>query len=123
MTTQLNLQEYASTESVLSATQLELLLEHAPALELSIEPVASEGRGFRLTAGSTVGAVEIGDLSIMIEPKIGVPQLLSLAAYAMGLFRPQAQRPFDFAERQSLPDALALALASAARRGAPSARG
>ncbi len=116
MTTQLNLQEHASTESVLSATQLELLLEHAPALELSIEPVASEGRVFRLTAGSTVGAVEIGDLSIMIEPKIGVPQLLSLAAYVMGLFRPQAQRPFDFAERQSLPDALALALASAARR-------
>ncbi len=116
MTSQINLQEYASTESVLSAAQLELLLHHAPALELSIVPVVGKGDTFRLTTGSTVGAVEIGDLSIMIEPKVGVPQLLSIAAYAMGLFRPQEQRPFDFAERQSLPDALALALASAGRR-------
>lgn len=116
MKTQLDLQEYASTECMLMAAQLDLLLRHAPALGLSIEPVAHEVGTYRLTVGSTVGAVEIGDLSIMIEPKIGIAQLLSLAAYAMSAFRPQEQRPFDFAERLSLPDALALALASAARQ-------
>ena len=116
MKTQLDLQEYASTECVLTAAQLDLLLRHARALDLSIEPVVRGPGTYRLTAGSTVGAVEIGDLSIMIEPKIGIAQLLSLAAYAIGVFRPQERRQFDFAERQSLPDALALALSSAARR-------
>ncbi|MCY3923359.1 MAG: restriction endonuclease [Chloroflexi bacterium] len=92
------------------------MLQLAPALELSIEPLAKDGRGFRLTAGGTVGALEIGDLSIRIEPKIGIPQLLAIACYAVGLLKPQEQRPFDFEERRSLPDALALALAAAARR-------
>lgn len=116
MKTQLDLREYASTECELTAAQVDLLLQHARLLDLSIEPVVHGPGTYRLTAGSTVGAVEIGDLSIMIEPKIGIAQLLSLAAYAMGVFQPQEQRQFDFAERESLPDALALALASAARR-------
>ena len=116
MKTQLDLQEYASTECVLTAAQLDLLLQHARALDLSIEPVVHGLSKYRLSARSTVGAVEIGDLSIMIEPKIDIAQLLSLASYAMGVFQPQEQRQFDFAERQSLPDALALALASVARR-------
>ena len=116
MKTQLDLQEYASTECVLTAAQLDLLLQRARLLDVSIERAVRGAGTYRLTASSTVGAVEIGDLSIMIEPKIGIAQLLSLAAYAMGVFQPQEQRQFDFAERQSLPDALALALASAARR-------
>ena len=68
-----------------------------------------------VTPGSTVGAVEVGDMSVRIEPKIGIPQLLSLACYSMRLFRPQAE-PFDFREDEALPDVLALALAAAARR-------
>lgn len=116
MKTQLDLQEYASTECELTAAQLDLLLRHAQLLDLSIEPVVHGPGTYRLTASSTVGAVQIGDLSIMIEPKIGIAQLLSLASYAMGVFQPQEQRQFDFAERESLPDALALALTSAARQ-------
>ena len=69
-----------------------------------------------LTAGSTVGAIEIGDLSVLIQPKIGIPQLLSLACYAIGAYKPQVDRLFDFGERVTLPDALALALGNAARR-------
>ena len=69
-----------------------------------------------LRPGSTVGAVEIGGLSVLIEPKIGVPQLLSLACYTIGAYRLQEERLFDFEEHVALPDALALALGAAARR-------
>ena len=63
-----------------------------------------------------MGAVEIGDLSVLIQPKIGIPQLLSLACYAIGAYKQQDDRLFDFGERVTLPDALALALGNAARR-------
>ena len=62
-----------------------------------------------------MGAVEIGDLSVLIRPKIGIPQLVSLACYAIGMVRFQAD-DFDFPEQAALPDALALAFTSAAQR-------
>ena len=65
--------------------------------------------------GSTVGAVEIGDMSVHVQPKIGIPHLLSLACYAMRLFRPQDDT-FDFKKDEALPDVLALALTAAARQ-------
>ncbi len=116
MTSQINLQEYAPAEYTLSEAQRDLLLKEATALRLAIEPVAGSSDRFRLTAGPTVGAVEIGDLSVLIEPKIGIPQLLSLACYALGAFRLEAERQFNFEERESLPDTLAIALVTAARR-------
>ena len=63
-----------------------------------------------------MGAVEFGDLSVLIEPKISIPKLLSMACYAMGAYKSQEQRLFDFKEDQTLPDTLALALSAAARR-------
>ena len=82
----------------------------------SIKPVEGAQDRYFLKAGSTVGAIEIGDLSVLIHPKIGIPQLLSLACYAIGAYRQQDDRLFDFGERVTLPDALALALGNAARR-------
>ena len=58
----------------------------------------------------------MGDMSVLIEPKIGIPQLLSLACYAMGVYKPQEQRLFDFRKARTLPDVLALALTAASRR-------
>ena len=82
----------------------------------SIKPEEGAEDRYFLKAGSTVGAMEIGDLSVFIRPKIGIPQLLSLACYAIGAYRQQDDRLFDFGERVTLPDALALALGNAARR-------
>ena len=113
---EINLGEYATTEYALSAAQRDALLREAPTLGLSIEPVLDATGSYALTAGPRVGAMEIGDLSVLIEPKIGIPQLLSLACYAMGAFRSQAQRRFDFEESKALPDTLAIALVAAARR-------
>ena len=53
---------------------------------------------------------------MLIRPKIPIPQLLSLACYAMGVFKAQETRLFDFEEEEALPDTLALALVSTARR-------
>ncbi len=52
---------------------------------------------------------------MIVEPKIGIQQLLSMVCYAMSRIKPR-QELFDFAREYSLPDVLALSLASAAGR-------
>ena len=84
---------------------------------LTITPAVREDSRYHVTPASTVGAIEIGDLSVLIRPKIGIPNLLSLACFAMGAFRHLDRRLFDFEEDvETLPDTLAIALAAAARR-------
>lgn len=83
---------------------------------LTLEHVERESSKYTIRPGSWVGAMEIGDLSVLIQPKIGIPQLLSLASYAMGGFRSYERNQFDFAEADALPDALAIALVVTARR-------
>ncbi len=111
----IDLVEYVGSEYTLSAAELDVLLREANDLDLSVHPVTGAGGAYTLTPGSTVGAVETGGLSVLIRPKIGIPKLLSLACYAMGAYRMRPEM-FDFEENPTLPDALALALASHARR-------
>jgi len=111
----LDLREYEPSEQTLTTDQLDVLLGEARELNLTIEPIVGTSDRYRVKPGSTVGAVEIGDMSVHVQPKIGIPQLLSLACYAMGLFRLQDDT-FDFKRDEALPDVLALALAAAARR-------
>ena len=107
------MREYRRSELsyTLSADQRHELRER---LSVTIDP-SDQDAAYHLTPGSTVGAVEIGDLSVFIEPKIGIPKLLSLACYAMGEFKLQ-DVDFDFGEEEALPDILALSLAAASRR-------
>ena len=117
MMRQLNLQEHQPSQPVdLSHCELDTLLAESRTLQISITPVAGIDGAYLLTPGSIVGAVEIGDLSVLIRPKIGIPGLLSLACYAMNAYRLQDRRLFNFKEHVALPDALALALTAAARR-------
>ena len=114
MMREINLREYAPSEPhPLSVGERDVLREALPSL--TIEPAMGAEGVYSLKPGSTVGAVEIGGLSVLIEPKIGIPQLLSLACYAMSKFEPRREL-FDFPSEYALPDVLALALASAARR-------
>ena len=115
MTRQIDLQEYVQ------GGPYELSLAERDALQsrdlsLSIQPILGTASDYHITPGSTVGAIEIGDLSVLIRPKIGIPQLLSMACYAMGAYKSQDQRLFDFEEDHTLPDTLALALSAAAHR-------
>ena len=102
-----------SAPHYLAVEERDILREALPSLTL--EPVAGVSGEYHLTPGSVVGALETGDLSVLIRPKIEIPQLLSLACYAMSGFRPRAES-FDFPEEYALPDVLALALSSAAAR-------
>ena len=81
---------------------------------LTIERADGPNPEYHLTPGSVVGAVEVDGLSVRIRPKIGVRQLLSLACYADGAELQPGD--FDFHQEAALPDFLALALTSAARR-------
>ncbi len=110
----IDLQEHQGTEYALTMTQRDELLGDAKNLKLSIKPIVGTSSRYLVTPGSTVGAVEVGDMSVRIDPKIGIPQLLSLACYAMRLFKRQHE-PFNFRKDEALPDVLALALAAAAR--------
>ena len=110
---QVDLQEYQRSEPLpLPVAERDALREHLPSL--TIEPATGTEGEYTLTPGSTVGAVQVGGLSVSIKPKIGIPQLLSLVCYVNGV-KPLPEE-FDFFERNALPDALALALASHARR-------
>ena len=74
---QIDLVEYEKSEpQPLSASELDALLREAGSLDLSIAPVTGESGMYHLTPGSTVGAVEIGGLSVLIRPKIGIQHLL-----------------------------------------------
>ena len=113
---QIDLQEYESSgPHPLSVAERDAL-RHIQSLSVERADVAGSEAAYVLTPGSTVGAVEIGDLSVLIRPKISIPQLLSMACYAMGIFKSQETRLFNFMEEEALPDTLALALVSTARR-------
>ena len=112
---QIDLKEHREYEYRLSTKERDLLLNEADRLGISIQPVIGEPDLYTVRAGSIVGSMEIDGLSVLIEPKMGIPQLISLACYAMSRFKPQREL-FDYQDELALPDVLALALASAARR-------
>ena len=77
---QIDLEEYEpSTPVRLPTSERDALLQESRTLDLSITPCPGDANRYILKPGSTVGAVEIGDLSVLIRPKIPIPQLLSLA--------------------------------------------
>ena len=109
----IDLREFATSEHVLLAAELAALRDALPSI--GIQPVVGAEHTYRLNPGSTVGAVDVGDLSVLIEPKIPLPQLLSLMCYAMSEYGPRREL-FEFERDRALADVLALSLASAARR-------
>ena len=111
---QLDLREYVPSAPVqLSVTERDRLHDIR---SLTIEPALGEEGAYCLTPGSTIGAIEVGDLSVSILPKLDISRVLFLASYAMGAFRLREMDRFNFEDAPSLVEALALALAVAARR-------
>ena len=100
-----------------SARAISLSVKERDALKSilgSIEPAPGERDAYHLTPGSTIGALEVGDLSVSIEPKLPIGRVLYLAAYAMGVdFR---EERFDYVKQPELVEALVPALTRAARR-------
>ena len=111
----IDLQEHKRSPDPIGLSAKERQLLQDARLSVTLDPAERDG-DYHLRPGSVVGALEVGDLSIVIEPKVGIPQLLSLACYAMGKVKHQDLRMFDFKAEEALPDMLACALAAAARR-------
>ena len=109
---QINLQEYQrSGPYKLVAEERDALRRIASVV---VEPAEGLEGEYTLTPQSVIGAVEVGELSVLIEPKIGIPQVLSLACYAIGGVKFQPE-DFDYRDEYALPDALAIALTRQAR--------
>ena len=114
---EISLREYQPKEERLSEDELSALTQAKKDLGLSIAP---SGHGkYTLRPSSVVGAVEVGGLSVIVEPKIGVGQLISLACYAMARGRKglvEFGGDFAYAEETALPEFLARAFADAAEK-------
>ena len=111
---EINLQEHRQSGEPypLSVRERDALRQ---ALPVAVTPVQGSNNTYYLRPDSTIGAVEVGDLSVFIEPKIGIPKVISLACYAIGKVRFQRE-DFDYREANTLPDALAMALTRQARQ-------
>ncbi len=111
---EIDLREYAQSDPCrLSVVERDALRKTVPSI--AVEPVAGETDRYHLTPGSTVGALELGDLSVSIRPKLDISRVLYLASYAMGAFDLRQER-FDFGDADTVVEALAAALVAAARR-------
>ena len=108
----LDLQEY-TTSGPKRLTRLEReALRTIP--DLIIEPAPGED-SWHLTPRSTIGALELGDLSVSIRPKLEISRVLDLASYAMREVKFREER-FRFEKADTLIETLVPALVSAARR-------
>ena len=112
---QVDLEEYEPSTPVRLSVAERDALRAIPSLAVERADIEDSRAAYILKPGSTVGAAEVGDLSVLIRPKIPIPQLLSLACYAMSKFKPRPEM-FDYPREYALPDILALALVSTARR-------
>ena len=114
MMRQIDLQEYRYSEPLrLSVTERDALQEALPSL--TIRAVPGQSDCYWLQPEAVIGALELGDLSVVVRPKLDISRVIFLASYAMGAFKSRVEM-FGFESAPSLVEALALALASAARR-------
>ena len=110
----IDLTEHETSEPIpLSGAERDALSDEA--FGINITPVQGKENVYTLRPGSTIGALEIGGLSLHIEPKLRIERVLYLASYAMGVVDLRDEH-FDFKHEGSLADLLAMALGRAAGR-------
>ena len=111
----LDLQEYEPSRPIrLLVAEREALHRALPSL--IIEPAPDSENTYVLTPGATVGAIEIGELSVCIRPKLNIGRVLFLASYALGAFKLRKTERFNFSDADTLVEALLPVFAAAARR-------
>lgn len=104
----IDLYEYRRSEATaLNAEEREILSSVA-----RVEPARPDG-SYHLTPGSTVGALSVGDLSVLIQPKLPVRRVLYLASYAMSDLDIHEEY-FDFRDAPTLIEAILPAFTAAA---------
>ncbi len=110
----IDLREYEKSDPVeLSVSERDKVASTISSL--TITPAPGQRHAYILTPGSTIGALEIGDLSIRIRPKLSIQRVLYLASQAINLvdFRDET---FGFDEAATPQNILAPAFIAAAQR-------
>lgn len=112
---QISLSEYQTTYAVeLSDLQI-AEIRKLPNNPIALAPSATAPGTFDLTAGSQVGAIQIGELAIDIQPKIALERLLFLISYTVDPKR-WLDLDFHFGERDSLLEAIIPGFVAQTRR-------
>lgn len=112
----LDLREWQRSEPVRLTRAEREALRHSLPSSLGIEPAPDSEHAWLLTPGETVGALEVGELSVSIRPKLDVGRVLFLASYAMGAFKLREAERFSFPDADTLVEGLARVFAASARR-------
>lgn len=84
------LTEYQPSDPVtLSVAERDTLAQLVPGL--TIQPTSGTTDSYRLTSGSDVGVVRVGDLTVELRPKVGVAPVIFMLSYALDprIWRPQ----------------------------------
>ena len=111
---EIDLTEYQKSAAIaLSVSDRDALHQRVPSL--TVEPAPGTEDRYHLTPGSTIGALEVGNLSVSIRPKLPIARVLYLASYAMGRIDFRKER-FDFEDAPTLVEALTPAFVAAAHR-------
>src|SRR4051794_15138893 len=80
----IELAEYRTREGVpLSLAQRDALRRVAPSI--SVSPTRGIDGAYDLTPGSSIGAVRIPDLELIVRPKLAIDRVLFVLSYAMGI--------------------------------------
>ena len=109
----LELKEYESHSGnvPLDKDQLRALAD-AP---IEVTPSPDADGAYRLKTSSYIGALNIGELAVVIRPKIPIDRVMFLIAYAMDP-RDWRKEPFELARDDDILEAIALAFAHRTRQ-------
>lgn len=110
----LPLREYELTPNVrLTPQERDALREVAPSVK--IEPTRGQEQVYDLTPGSWIGAINLGTLSIAIQPKLSIDHVLFLISYALDP-KQWRQTGFDFRQQDSVVEAIIPGFVAQVRR-------
>jgi len=111
---EIKLREFQQSGPVeLTVTQRDALVELIPTL--LIRPVKGSSGTFTLVPQSTVGAVVVDGLAVVIEPKIPIDRVLFLISYCLDP-KNWKKSTFQFDEAESLVEAVAVSFAALLER-------
>lgn len=111
---QVTLREFErSPPTVLSVGQRDALMRITSSI--TVQPVPGTTDQYWLTPGSTIGAVALEELSIIIRPKIPIDRVFFLLSYALDP-KHWHQSQFAFDENESITEAIAISFAAQLQR-------
>ena len=110
---ELTLREYSTRDEVeVAASDLDVLGDRA---SVTVVPSVGMEGAYNLTAGSTVGVLQTGTLSLAIRPKLPIDRVLFLISYALDVrrFKPE---DFRFGDAPDLFEAMIPGFVAQVRR-------